>query len=885
MRGNSGIFLYLKRLEVSGFKSFATRSVLDFEQGQYVTAIVGPNGSGKSNVADAVRWVLGEQSYKTIRSKKSEDVIFSGSNGKNKASLAKATIVLDNTSGKAPIDFSEVEISRSVYRDGSSEYLINGKKTRLLDVAELLAKSGFGQSTYSVIGQGMVDSMLFYGPAERKVLFDEAAGVRQYELKREQATRKLEGTNENVIRIRDILSELNPRLSTLKRQTERAKQKDEIKKTLTEKQKVYFASLWDKLTHAEKEKRDDLEKTTKEEKEIKTEIAELDAAFNKSLSGEKGDFTETENLQGEIDTLEEKKDAAKQAIFTMRAQIQVSGARGNLSADEIKEKIKKSESELTAFDPRLLEKDVEVLKTKVLEKEREVADLSKEITIKEKEFSEISERLSEFDFGVVGKKIKNVIKLQKEFIAGIKSAKTIGDVNKIVSSGEEVENKLLALEKEVGEAKEGRFEGMAELQKQISDLANRKNSCLKTLADLKSETVKKEYAIKRIGEKRSDIEQEIEKISKMKPAESDEKEQIEKEIRFKEKQVEDFEKGIVALRKKLAENSGDFSSREKEITRIKDQIAEKQKLLSYHSQETTSIQVELAKIETKKQDLREEISHEMGSEAELANAEIIPELNVETAREEIEKLKGKLYAIGEIDPEVESEFSEVNERVGFLSSQTEDLEKAKNDLEKLILDLDGKIKKQFEGSFSAISQKFTHFFEVLFDGGTAKLELMRTKDESNYALGKASLDKPNFASDEASLGKSGEEQFGIEITAVPPGKRMQSLSALSGGERTLASLALLFAILSVNPAPFVLLDEVDAALDEPNTKRFLKIVTELSKDTQFIFITHNRETMKDANLIYGITMDDSHASKLLSIKLSEAMNTAKKSSAMVGQRI
>lgn len=862
MRGNSGIFLYLKRLEVSGFKSFATRSVLDFEQGQYVTAIVGPNGSGKSNVADAVRWVLGEQSYKTIRSKKSEDVIFSGSNGKNKASLAKATIVLDNTSGKAPIDFSEVEISRSVYRDGSSEYLINGKKTRLLDVAELLAKSGFGQSTYSVIGQGMVDSMLFYGPAERKVLFDEAAGVRQYELKREQATRKLEGTNENVIRIRDILSELNPRLSILKRQTERAKQKDEIKKTLTEKQKVYFASLWDKLTHAEKEKRDDLEKTTKEEKEIKAEIAELDAAFNKSLSGEKGDFTETENLQGQIDTLEETKDAAKQEIYTMRAQIQVSGARDNLSADEIKEKIKKLESELGTFDSKLLEKDVEVLKTKVSEKEREIADLSKEITAKEKEFSEISERLSEFDFGVVGKKIKNVIKLQKEFIAGIKSAKTIGDVNKIVSSGEEVENKLLALEKEVGEAKEGRFEGMAELQKQISDLANRKNSCLKTLADLKSETVKKEYAIKRTYEKRSDIEAEIEKLSKIKPAESNEKEQIEKEIRSKEKQVEDFEKEIAVLRKKLAESSGDFSSREKEITRIKDQIAEKQKLLSYHSQETTSIQVELAKIETKKQDLREEISHEMGSEAELANVEIIPELNVETAREEIEKLKGKLYAIGEIDPEVESEFSEVNERVSFLSSQTEDLEKAKNDLEKLILALDGKIKKQFEGSFSAISQKFTHFFEVLFDGGTAKLELMRTKDE-----------------------ESGEEQFGIEITAVPPGKRMQSLSALSGGERTLASLALLFAILSVNPAPFVLLDEVDAALDEPNTKRFLKIVTELSKDTQFIFITHNRETMKDANLIYGITMDDSHASKLLSIKLSEAMNTAKKSSAMVGQRI
>ncbi|MBW6432099.1 AAA family ATPase, partial [Patescibacteria group bacterium] len=231
----------------------------------------------------------------------------------------------------------------------------------------------------------------------------------------------------------------------------------------------------------------------------------------------------------------------------------------------------------------------------------------------------------------------------------------------------------------------------------------------------------------------------------------------------------------------------------------------------------------------------------------------MPENDEEIKRHEIDKLKNRLYSIGESDAEVETEYEEVNQRVEYLTGQIGDLEKAKEDLETLIKDLDLKIKKQFEISFESISKKFKHFFELLFDGGEAKLELLIQKDEDG-----------------------GNDKLGIEITAVPPGKRVKSLSALSGGERTLTSLALLFAILSVNPAPFILLDEVDAALDESNTKRFIKIVHELSKATQFIFITHNRETMKEANIIYGVTMDDSHASRLLSVKLNDALDVIDK---------
>lgn len=999
----SGGFLFLKRLDVSGFKSFAARSVLDFEKGEEV-AIVGPNGSGKSNIADAIRWVLGETSYKTVRAKKSEDVIFSGSNGKAKASFARVSMTLDNSDGKAPIDFSEVEISRAVYRDGSSEYLINGKKARLLDVAELLAKSGFGQSTYSVIGQGMVDSMLFYGPAERKVLFDEAAGVRQYEIKREQAIKKLEDTSANVIRIKDILAELSPRAKALGRQAEKAKEKDTVKAELLTKQKLYFASIWDRITVSENEKRSELEKLTVEEEKISAEIADLNTKFNEILGSEQKDGGESEELKKQIADLEVKKDELRQKIFTLKAKMEF--AEGALTTKEIVRKIKAVEDELkgldlakkqkakadfeaqiNAFDePNILaqiktlevKKDelrqeifttrakmevgageltreeiearkkevktsIEALdeKSQINEKnlksaevqkiEAEIKTIEHKISSAREKVSSLSKKLAEFDFGTVSDQVSAILYLQNDFVIKVEEAKDLSEVAQAIEVGKKVSERLKELRREVGEAKEGKVAGLAELQQELEDFLAKKEQLAKQLADHTAEIMKLEFQIKEISGKKFDLEKElgrlcsmapsdesgkkelageikkleaqiakidteileqkektnqiqqlknevldvefeikhlsvkkleleaeIERLSALKPAEVGEKQEFETQIEKYETEIKDLDRGIEEARTELNTASNDFEVRSKELATIKDDLTAKQRLLNEYTSEVSNLRVEMAKFDTKKQDLREEIARELGSEAVLADAKVATELDESTARAEIEKLKGKLYAIGEIDPEVESEYKEVGERVEFLSGQLEDLDKAKNDLEKMLSELDGRIKKQFESSFSAISAKFTHFFTLLFGGGTAKLELVRSKDEEDE-----------------------QERFGIEISAVPPGKKVNSISALSGGERTLTSLALLFAILSVNPAPFCVLDEVDAALDETNTKKFLKIVHELSHSTQFIFISHNRETMKEAGLIYGITMDNSHASKVLSIKLTEAMEVAGKKTVKV----
>lgn len=994
--------MFLKRLDISGFKSFATKSVLDFEQGKHITAIVGPNGSGKSNVADAVRWVLGEQSYKAIRSKKSEDVIFAGSGGKNKGSVAKVSMVLDNSDGKAPVDFTDIEISRAIYRDGSGEYLIAGKKSRLLDVSELLAKSGFGQSTYSVIGQGMVDSMLFYGPAERKVLFDEAAGVRQYEIKREQTIRKLEGTHSNIFRAKDILSELNPRLGHLKRQASKAKQKDEIKGTLLEKQKVYYASVWEKLTHQESEKRKELERISQEEENVKAELAELNKKFSKILGQEKTDNSKADELRSRINKLEDQKDKLKQEIYTERARIQMKYSDA-MSKEELGEKISLLEKKFSeiVIEPKLKEKELlkskiesgdfgkrkekiaklevekdelkqriyiinanlnffessdllsikeidakisklnkEINNLKISDKEKEKEKIQKEVSLfdnnlekikakiesKKKDLSELREELESFDFGVVGEELNSILETQNLFLIEVQSAEEAEAIKKAVEKGRTVVSCLEKLIDKVSGAKKGMISGMAEIQEEIENLSADKEKLVSEKNELRSSLLEIEHLINSLIRRRSEIKKEIEKLKKIKPVDGDSKLKLEKELaelelrvksidselqkndeglaeevaferelmtleyeiermesqkrdikeeikKFnnikpvdegdkgelekkiieREKEIEKINSEIDHIRDELNTGLNNFAAAGKKLTAIKDEITKKQALVNEYNGETTSIKVDLGRIDTKKQDVREDIIREFGSEEILVDAKGHPELDEYAAREEIEKLKTKLYAIGEIDPEVEEEFAEVEERVTYLDSQIGDLEKAKGDLEKLIKDLDSKIKKQFEGSFSAISKKFTHFFEVLFDGGEARLELVRSKDE-----------------------ETGEESFGIEITAVPPGKKVKSLSALSGGERTMTSLALLFAILTVNPAPFVMLDEVDAALDESNTKRFLKIVRELSKDTQFIFITHNRETMKEASLLYGVTMDDSHASKLISIKLEDAIETIKK---------
>src|SRR5579872_3348105 len=232
--------MYLKRLEIQGFKSFANKTTLEFEQG--MTAVVGPNGSGKSNIADSIRWVLGEQSLKQLRGKKSEDVIFAGSEKKVRQSFAEVSVTFDNTDRKIPLDYSEVSITRRMDRSGESDYLINGNRVRLLDIVDLVLKSNIGTSRYTVIGQGTIDQMVLAGPAEVKNLLDEASGVKNYYIKREKTLRRLEQTAHNLMRAEDLIAEIEPRLKSLRRQAKRMEARAEIEQKLKIYQREFLGS-------------------------------------------------------------------------------------------------------------------------------------------------------------------------------------------------------------------------------------------------------------------------------------------------------------------------------------------------------------------------------------------------------------------------------------------------------------------------------------------------------------------------------------------------------------------------------------------------------------------------------------------------------------------
>jgi chromosome segregation protein len=705
--------MYLKRLELQGFKSFAHKTVLDFEPG--MTAVVGPNGSGKSNVADALRWVMGEQSLKLLRGKKSEDVIFAGSDKKSKLSVAEVALTFDNKDRKIPVEYSEVEIRRRIYRNGESEYLMNGNRVRLLDVVEALMRSGFGATNYAVIGQGTIDQMILAGPAEIKNLVEEAAGVKPYYIKREKTTRRLEQTEENLLRVSELVAEIEPRLRSLKRQAKRMEEREMIATELRSLQSEYFGQQLYLL---------------------ETEVA----AVNERLSIKQKTI---DKLGGEI------------SFFTknLEKEEQQSG-RTDSFLDELEKKLKSLE-----------------------EKRLALAENLAEIKGKLKAESPVVKNFAEFQ-----RQFEGILELLKP--------ETIDEVKK----------RLKELVAHFSESKSD------ELQKQKLALTG-------------------------------DLEQMV--------REMDEQKAVKAKLILEEKQKKTF----------LTNEEKNFRAKTVEFSKFKD--------------EQNSLLVEKARLDTRLEGLNKEIAEALGNAIDLS-AHRKPHMEAEVPNR-IAKLKHQLELAGGVDASTIQEYRETQERYDYLTHQSSDLSKAVVDLKNVIEELDQIIKKQFDEAFEKISTKFVEYFRILFNGGKAAMAILKANPEAEEGMDEiTNEDEKEMTLDGVRKKKAVKEVVGIEIKATPPGKKLATIAALSGGERALTSIALLCAMLAAYPSPFVVLDEVDAALDEANSIRFGKILGTLAHQTQFITITHNRETMREAHTLYGVTMSDEGISKILSIKLEQA---------------
>lgn len=749
--------MYLQKLEMVGFKSFAEKMTLEFlppsATSKGITAVVGPNGSGKSNAADAIRWVLGEQSTKLLRGKKAEDVIFSGSEKRARAGYAEVTLFFNNESGRLPIDYSEVTISRRIYRDGDSEYLINKNKVRLTDIQLLLAEASFGARTYSVIGQGMVDNILVASPQERKEFFDEAAGVKQFQLKRHHSVMKMDNARENLQQAEMLVSEIEPRVRSLSRQVKRLEERDQLEQDLHALHHQYYGKLWTDLDRDLKEKGGQLATQEREWKAKESVLEEAKAELAKLEREETGDDGFS-TLRNEYEKLISERSGVRERELRAKSKI------------EIAEQVQKQ-----SFTPMPLSKIVSSL-------------------------SELGGK-----HGAVAAKLRNAGTLD--------AAKKVAD--DVAALGAEAHDLRDKLEKPAPE----KVEGKAAVDPAV-------------LAEL--EIVKKDAAT---------LEAKVEAVqAKMRSYSDDERKKKEKFFSL-QRGIQDRISAAHAVERGLGD-----------------------------------LRVELARLETRRDSLEAEMTTELGERKERIKEGFDPSTQAgpaESLHGQIQKLKYQLQLIGGIDPEVVHEYDETRKRYEYLDGQITDLRKAIDDLDRIIAELDITIKARSEAAFRQLNKDFNRYFQTLFDGGKAELVQIKDTDkpDEDEVEGEETVEAADKTKEEKPTGPRVERIVGIDIIATPPGKKIRNITMLSGGERAMTSIALICAIMTSNPSPFVVLDEVDAALDESNAERYATIIGELAEKTQFIVITHNRYTMRRANVLYGVTMRDDGTSQLLSMNLDE----------------
>lgn len=885
--------MYLEKLKINGFKSFAQGIELKFVRG--ITAIVGPNGSGKSNIADAIRWVLGEQSMKSIRGKKFADVIFSGSDKKARLGMAEVFLFFNNEDNTAPIDYSELVIGRRFYRSGDGEYLINNNLTRLADIQLLMAKANVGHRTYSVIGQGQIDAVLLASPADRKDFFDEATGVKQYQLKRDQALHKLERAYINMKQGKLMLAEMEPRLKMLTKQVKRLEQKELVEKELFIYQNYLYYQRWRENSFQQKElseKIKDLKyKLSDQEKQIKNLIIQLK---QEGLGDSRED--EYNKLQTEYERLQNiKQDYQRQlAIFEGKKDLAIAQVAGHdalwvqRKKTEIKEKIANKQAQLINWQRKELE-----LKKILNTKKQEQVSLAAEFKKIEKKLIEVQDSNI---FINTHAQLESLIKEIRQY-RDAWSKKTDLSADEVVMILAKWEKVLYDFFQEFTNSKDKddqkNRQVIKDLKETLQQIVFSRDNLVNEVGELNLELKVYETNITNVSQLLEELQLEWQQLENITTAVDGQTELSAGEKKLRE-QIEQINKKIEIVNDNLKKfNKIEQQKKEKLFAKQSElQIAQQQ--FQVLQQQLGEISAQLARYDAKEEDLALEVHRELGDYlANLVDKWKIdqPSLSVELTTDEImiriEQLKKRRELIGGIEPEAIAEYKIVKEKYDFLKTQVDDLTLAMTKLKDTIIELDEIISKQFSQNFKKIGELFNTYFRMLFTGGRAELVLLTNEDEKNIEaeeevennLDTAVINELNkeLSEKEDELKKFYQSKKfiqGIEIKATPPGKKMKSIAMLSGGERALTSIALICAMIANNPSPFVVLDEVDAALDEANSLRFAEIVAELSKQTQFIIITHNRATMEKANVLYGVTMGADGVSNLLSVKFEEAQEYA-----------
>ncbi|MBI5400793.1 MAG: AAA family ATPase [Candidatus Yonathbacteria bacterium] len=745
----------VKSLEISGFKSFAKKSVFEF--GAQVSAIVGPNGSGKSNVAEALRFVLGEQSLKSMRGKRTEDLIFNGSKSAERMNRAKVVITFDNKDRTFPVDFDEVSIAREIHRDTSSEYFLNGSSVRLKDVIELLASVHIGASGHHIISQGEADRILNSSAKDRRAMIEDALGLKIYHWKISESEKKLLKTEENMRQSESLRREIAPHIKFLKKQAEKVEHartlRDELALLYGDyliREETYIKHTRGKL-HSEKES---LEKDLREANEALAHADSLRGVQTKDSA----EVAELVNVRSEMGAVRRERDDLGRKIGRLEGMIEYEERR--LSAPEV----------------------------------------SREKTVNAEEAENLAQNLYE-ELGYAESSEDYL------YIKGVVSATR---------------------------HKVGQF--LEHIRGGAGELANNEQA-IHALEDLRIEHKNLLGAQQNLEDLISGFEakiREIESVLETKRAEITDAERASFEFRAKKQEltlrlsmvrehIENFTRDEVAFREELREGG----------------ILVGRAILEYSSNQI---------------DIEQALSE--------------PRAEQESRRKKIERTKIRLEDImgGGSGEDIMREYEEAVARDEFLAKELNDLAQSAESLRELMRGLEEELGTQFKDGIKKINKQFGEFFALMFGGGSASLEIAYEKKRKKSDI--EIFENPEEQEEE-------EAEEGIEVAVSLPHKKIRGLQMLSGGERALTSIALIFAVSQVNPPPFLVLDETDAALDEANSRKYGDMAETLAKYSQLIVITHNRETMSRAGIIYGVTMGSDAISKLLSVKFEEAELLAK----------
>ncbi|MBK5200736.1 MAG: AAA family ATPase [Spirochaetaceae bacterium] len=918
--------MFLKTLDLIGFKSFADKTHLDFSDG--ITSLLGPNGCGKSNIVDAIKWVLGEQSTKTLRAGKMEDVIFNGTDTRKPLQMAEVTLVINNEEHQLNMETSEIEIKRRIFRSGESEYYLNRNRVLLKNIRELFFDTGVGKSAYSILEQGKIDQILSTRPEDRRYIFEEAAGISRFKVQSKEAERKLKKTDENIVQVDNILREVKRTYETKKNQAEKCIKYNELNKekfnlevdvqlSTIQSYLMLRDSSDEKLKNLEQElinkqssmsgldtgiedMKSELQHLVSRRIEIQTELKRLeeehkgkheflsllsqhyrDALLNKTASLEKAEAIKAkiENNEREIEESEDKienlkvqysdvgVDVVKNEELLKKAQLLIVSQNKDIAT--LENKIDENELSYTELSQEL--KDITDFIVEELEDKlgKSGYNIKTRVDIKNEIDSTITHilqslesqktlliRLSSLDSKSLIKKIeedksvnianvKRLEELLKKYDLVIPTfiddfIKTDGLVSRKRTMDEKIRNNRKDIsiarnqisylrggnEKLAGQCEEFR-ENIYDLKvtlEQIQGMINEQKVAISTIKRQKGET-QLEYS---------------DRIAESHMAE-EKANDVQSKIIVTQDEMEAIAQSGMALSEELGEKITLIEAQSDELNMKQNQKTDSFNTLNNLRRSKDQLEVQIEGINQAVTNIYTTFFENYGKSLQEYEDRLKEDLGeTKILRNQLEECNKSLSHLGYINQMAEDEFNEAKQQYDFLNEQINDLLKAKTDLEEIVKTITTESEIKFLDTYKRISENFQNMFRRLFGGGRAELKL---SDPENIL------------------------ESGIEIFAQPPGKKLTTLSLLSGGERSMTAVGLLFATYEVKPSPFCILDEIDAALDDRNIGFFLSVLEDFSQDSQFIIITHNKHTVIGSRTLLGVTQIEAGVSTTVSYKI------------------